>query len=90
MTRRELVLTVSGATDIPPKAVEKTLNTTIDTIIDAVASGDSVTIPGFGTFFAKHRAARVCRNPRTGEPVKVDACEVPSFKPSKMLKEACK
>ena len=90
MTKRELVLAVSGTADIPPKAVEKTLNTAIDTIIETVASGNSVTIPGFGTFFTKHRAARVCRNPKTGEPVKVDACEVPSFKPSKMLKEACK
>ena len=90
MTKRELILTVSGATDIPPKAVEKTLNTAIDTIIDSVASGDSVTIPGFGTFLTKHRQARVYRNPRTGEPVKVDACEVPAFKPGKRLKEACK
>ena len=90
MTKRELVLAVSGAADIPPKAVEMILNTTVETIIDAVASGDSITIPGFGTFFTKHRAARVCRNPKTGEPVKVDACEVPVFKPSKMLKDACK
>ena len=73
-----------------PKAVEKSLNTTVETIIDAVTSGDSVTIPGFGTFFTKHRAPRVCRNPKTGEPVKVDACEVPVFKPGKRLKEACK
>ena len=90
MTKRELVLAVSGAADIPPKAVEMILNTTVETIIDAVASGDSITIPGFGTFFTKHRAARVCRNPKTGEPVTVSACEVPVFKPSKMLKEACK
>ena len=90
MTKRELVLAVSGATDIPPKAVEMILNTTVETIIDAVASGDCITIPGFGTFFTKHREARVCRNPKTGEPVTVSACEVPYFKPSKMLKEACK
>ena len=90
MTKRELVLAVSGAADIPPKAVEMILNTTVETIIDAVASDDSIIIPGFGTFFTKHRAARVCRNPKTGEPVKVDACEVPVFKPGKRLKEACK
>ena len=90
MTKRELVLAVSGAADIPPKAVEMILNTTVETIIDAVASGDSITIPGFGTFFTKHREARVCRNPKTGEPIKVDACEVPVFKPSKMLKDAGK
>ena len=88
MTKRELVLAVSGAADIPPKAVEMILNTTVETIIDAVASGDSITIPGFGTFFTKHRAARVCRNPKTGEPVKVDACEGAAYKPGKRLKEA--
>lgn len=90
MTKKELVLAVSGAADIPPKAVERALNATLDTIIDAVASGDSVAIPGFGTFFTKHREARMCRNPQTGEPVTVTACEVPAFKPGKRMKEACK
>ena len=89
MTKRELVLAVSGATDIPPKTVESVLNTAIDIIIDAVASGDTVAIPGFGTFFTKHREARMYRNPQTGEPVTVPECEVPAFKPGKRMKEAC-
>ena len=90
MTKNELVLVASGATDIPPKAVEKALNAALDTIIDAVSSGETIILPGFGTFSRKHRDARTCRNPQTGEAMDVPACEVASFKPGKRLKEAVK
>ena len=60
MTKSELVLSVSGASDIPPEAVGKALNAILDTIVAAVVSGDTVTLPGFGTFARKHREARTC------------------------------
>jgi DNA-binding protein HU-beta len=88
MTKNELVLTASGAVDIPPKAVEKALNAMVDTIIEAVASGEGIILPGFGTFSRKHRDARTCRNPQTGESMDVPAREVASFKPGKRLREA--
>jgi len=54
----------------------------------AVVSGDPVKIPGFGQFKVRDRAARMARNPATGEQVKVPAKRVFKFLPAKALKEA--
>lgn len=53
----------------------------LETIVDTVKGGDSVSITGFGVFEARARAARVARNPRTGETVQVAATTVPAFRP---------
>ena len=88
MTKAELIATVSAAADMPQKAVEMALNATLDTIATAVGHGETVTIPGFGTFGTKHREARKCRNPQTGEEMEAPACTVPSFKAGSRLKAA--
>jgi|SRR5579872_1829319 len=54
----------------------------------AVIAGEPVRIPGFGQFKVRDRAARIARNPATGEPVKVPAKRVFKFLPAKALKEA--
>src|SRR5580704_3520940 len=54
----------------------------------AVFSGEAVKIPGFGQFKVRDRAARMARNPATGEQVKVPAKRVFKFLPAKALKEA--
>ncbi|MFN2450581.1 MAG: HU family DNA-binding protein, partial [Candidatus Baltobacteraceae bacterium] len=53
----------------------------------AVCSGEAVKIPGFGQFKVRDRAARIARNPATGQPVKVPAKRVFKFLPAKALKE---
>jgi len=53
--------------------VELIVSTVFDEIIDAMANGNRVELRGFGAFSVKKREARVGRNPRTGESVKVDA-----------------
>lgn len=57
-------------------------------IQNAVISGEPVKIPGFGQFKVRDRAARMARNPATGEQVKVPAKRVFKFLPAKALKEA--
>jgi DNA-binding protein HU-beta len=57
-------------------------------IQSAVVSGEPVKIPGFGQFKVRDRAARIARNPATGQPVKVPAKRVFKFLPAKALKEA--
>jgi DNA-binding protein HU-beta len=52
----------------------------LDTIVDTVAKKDQVTLPGFGTWKASERAARVGRNPQTGEDIKIAATTVPTLK----------
>ncbi|HEY0814922.1 MAG TPA: HU family DNA-binding protein [Pseudonocardia sp.] len=53
----------------------------LSTIVDTVKSGESVSLTGFGVFESRARAARVGRNPRTGETVAVPAATVPAFRP---------
>ncbi len=53
-----------------------------DTITNAVASGDKVSIAGFGIWEKKKRPARMARNPMTGAPVKVPAKTVAKFRPA--------
>ena len=66
--------------------------TAVDAVLGAIqgalASGDKVQISGFGTFEVRHRAARMGRNPRTGEEVEIKATNAPAFKAGKGLKEA--
>ncbi|MGH7737779.1 MAG: HU family DNA-binding protein [Candidatus Tyrphobacter sp.] len=57
-------------------------------ITDSCVGGEPVKIPGFGQFKVRDRAARIARNPATGQPVKVPAKRVFKFLPAKALKEA--
>ena len=53
----------------------------LSTIVETVKSGESVSLTGFGVFESRARAARVGRNPRTGQTVAVPAATVPAFRP---------
>ena len=59
-----------------------------DEIINAVGKGDTVTIPGFGTFHSRLLEERTGRNPQTGEEITLPACKVPTFKSGKRMREA--
>ncbi|MGH3832425.1 MAG: HU family DNA-binding protein [Pseudonocardiaceae bacterium] len=59
----------------------------VDVVIQAVKAGDKVTITGFGVFEKRARAARVARNPRTGEAVALAPTEVPAFRPGTLFRE---
>lgn len=69
-------------------AAGRALDAITGTVIEQVASGDKVSIAGFGVFEQVHRDARVVRNPKTGERKAVDAMTVPRFRPGSQLKEA--
>ncbi len=66
--------------------IEKIVNTLFDEIADALARGDRVELRGFGAFSVKHRAARIGRNPRTGEAVAIDEKWTPFFKAGKEMR----
>jgi DNA-binding protein HU-beta len=61
-----------------------------DAISEALQKGDEVHIHGFGNFKTQQRAARMGRNPRTGEAVKVPARKVVRFSPSVTLSASLK
>jgi DNA-binding protein HU-beta len=53
----------------------------------AVTRGDKVAITGFGVFEKRVRAARMARNPRTNEPVRVKKTSVPAFRPGTRFRD---
>lgn len=67
--------------------VENIVTAILEEISEALANGDRVELRGFGAFSVKNRAARVGRNPRTGERVDVEEKWVPFFKTGKDLRE---
>jgi len=90
MTKHELISKVSEKTGLSKKASALAVDAVLDAIAEALAAGEKVHLIGFGTFEVRERAARIARNPQTGEPVEVPATRVPAFKAGKGLKEACK
>jgi len=88
MNKSELIDAVALSADISKAAAGRALDATIDTIAEALRSGDQVTLVGFGTFQVKDRAARTGRNPQTGEAIQIKASKVPGFKAGKALKDA--
>jgi DNA-binding protein HU-beta len=60
----------------------------LETIVDRVRSGETVTLTGFGVFESRARAARTARNPRTGVAVDVPATTVPAFRPGTAFRAA--
>ena len=90
MNKTELIAKVQENIDI--EVSKKDLATILDGIIETikvnVASGEKIAIAGFGTFEAVERAARECKNPRTGESVHVEPSKAPKFKAGKAFKDA--
>lgn len=87
MNKTELIAAVAAQTDLNKAAAAAALEAIINTIGRQLKKGDSVTLIGFGSFSTSKRAARVVRNPRTGEELRVPARRVPKFTPGKALKE---
>ena len=87
MTKQDLVNEVAEV-GITKKEAADAVNAVFDTIKDALAKGEKVSLVGFGSFSVKKREAREGRNPRTGKPLKIAAKTVPVFKAGKALKDA--
>ena len=87
MNKTELIAAVAERSGITKKDAERVINATVDTITASLVSGDKVQISGFGIFETKEREARVGRNHRTKETIEIPAARVPTFKPSKALKD---
>jgi len=66
--------------------IERIVTTIFDEITKSLSKGNRVELRGFGAFSVKERPARIARNPRTGESVKVDDKFVTVFKTGKELR----
>ena len=88
MNKGELVDAVAASAGLSRADASKAVDATLDAITNTLKNGGSVSLVGFGTFSVKARAARMGRNPRTGEAIQIAASNVPGFKAGKGLKDA--
>lgn len=91
MNKSELIDQVAGAAGLSKSQAADSVDALFganSVIARALKSGEKVQITGFGTFLARDRAARMGRDPRTGNAVQIKAAKVPSFKAGQALKNS--
>ena len=86
MNKAQLIEAISAYYDGSKAEATKALNAVVETITQKTAAGEKVAITGFGVFEKVSRAARMVRNPRTGERKKAKATAVPRFRAGSDLK----
>lgn len=90
MNKTDLIQLVAEKIAFTKKDSERAVNAVLNSIMETVAKGEKVQIIGFGTFEKRQRAAKIGRNPSTGEQIKIPATNVPVFKAGKGFKELAK
>ena len=88
MNKHDLVDAVTNKSELDRRSAESAIDAAVEAISGALADGDKVTLPGFGTFEVRQRNARTGRNPQTGETIEIAASKAPAFKPASALKTA--
>ena len=88
MNKVELIAAVAEKAGLSKKDSDKAVAAVLESIVDALASGDKVQLVGFGTFEVRAREARTGRNPRTKETIQIPAYKQPVFKAGKSFKDA--
>ena len=89
MNKGDLIDAIAASTGLSKADAGRAIDATTSAVAGELAGGGSVALVGFGTFSVSHRAARMGRNPATGESIHIDARNVPKFKAGKALKDAC-
>jgi DNA-binding protein HU-beta len=79
MNKSELIDAIAAEADLTKVDAAKALDAVLGAIVGAVASGDAVSLIGFGSFKPSARAAREGKNPKTGEKLSIAATTVPKF-----------
>lgn len=89
MNKADLIEEVAKVTNNKKNATAA-VDCVLEAITKALKKKQDVTLIGFGTFAISKRKARIGRNPRTGEALKIKAKLIPVFRPGKALKDAVK
>ncbi len=90
MNKAELIAAIAERVKVTQKEVDAILSATVDSIVEAVSSGDKVTLVGFGSFESRERNEREGRNPKTGASMIIPATKVPGFTAGKLFKDKVK
>lgn len=87
MNKSQLIEALAEEINLPLREASPIATTIIETMVDALAAGESIEIRGFGSFVVKEYESYVGRNPKTGDSIKVPPKKLPFFKVGKELKE---
>ncbi len=88
MNKTELVAAIAEKAEISKKDADKAVAAFVDTVTEALKSGDKIQLVGFGTFEVRERPERTGRNPQTKETITIPASKVPAFKAGAGFKSA--
>lgn len=90
MNKAGLVGKIAGDTGLAKRDARNVVDAVVETVTDALVTGQKVTLVGFGSFDVIQRKARRGRNPQTGEELQIPARKVPRFRPGNSLRERIK
>jgi DNA-binding protein HU-beta len=88
VTLKQIGVDLAAAHELPKRTVEALLNDMTDVIVKTIKKGSKVRISGIGILQVKKRAARMGRNPATGEAIKIKASKKVSLSVARDLKES--
>jgi len=85
---KHLAASLAETHEMPKKQGEAILNDLVNLITKHLKKGDRIRLVGLGVLVVRKRAARMGRNPATGEPIQIKSSKKVAFRASKELKEA--
>jgi DNA-binding protein HU-beta len=88
MNRKQLISALASKTGGSKAEADRNVSALIDIISGTLEKGGKITLAGFGIFEVRERAARIGRNPRTGQALKIKAAKIPVFRGGGTLKAA--
>jgi DNA-binding protein HU-beta len=88
VTLRHLAAQLAESHELPKKQADAVLSDVVEMVVKHLKKGDRIRIGGLGILEVKKRAARMGRNPATGEAIKIKASKKVAFRAAKELKEA--
>jgi DNA-binding protein HU-beta len=88
VTKAEFTDRVATKSGLSKRDATKAVDAFLDSITEALRSGEQVSFTGFGKFSPQHRKERQGVNPRTGQKVTIPAARVPKFSAGSQLKQA--
>jgi DNA-binding protein HU-beta len=88
VNKRDLIARIARDTGATKSSAAAAVDSLLDTMTHALKKGEAITFVGFGTFRTSLRRARMAKNPRTGDSIKIPKRRVVRFTAGKALKSA--
>jgi nucleoid DNA-binding protein len=90
MTKKEIVTRIADQANMKQIEAKKVVQLALDIIVESLSKGETVELRNFGIFKVKSRKARLGRNPKTGESVRIPEKKAVAFKAGLVMKEKVK